>query len=182
MTILCFDQKILAADTLTSSNDTTSYNRSKIKIVKQTAIVSCGLMEDGFRFEDWYKQQNRESFIPTDSFAAFVMTTQAIQSFYNDEKGDEISCERVVNKCANGSASAASYSEALMRETKMNAHKACELAAQYDRACGLPVYSITQKQLAEIHQDFEGFWIGDYKVPLNKIEEYLITYKQWLRS
>jgi hypothetical protein len=184
MTIISFDQKILAADSLTSSNDTTSYLRTKIRIVKQTAICTCGDTEDGDRFIDWYLTDAKDEFISkSTNFSASILTVKGPKgAFYDDEAKTIRFVTNADNKHSIGNGPAVSYSEGLMRECKWNAHKACEAASLYDRFCGAPVYSITIKQLKAIPHDFDGFWIGTYKVPTNKIKDYLINYKQWLRT
>lgn len=184
MTIICYDQKMLSADSLTSSAGTTVYLRSKLKITRQAAIISCGRTEDGFRFEEYYRTQSKEIFKAGDAdFCVTIMTKDDMNHLYTDDSGSNtLISERALSKLTLGSSGASAYADALMREAKFNAHKACELAALYDRYCGLPVYSITQKQLLEIDPDFDGFWIGTYKTPLNKIQDYLITYKQWLKT
>jgi hypothetical protein len=184
MTIICFDQKILAADSLTSSNDTTSYLRTKIRIVKQTAICTCGDSEDGDRFTDWYLSDSKDEFTSkSENFAALLFTVKGPQAVMYDEDSKTVRfLTNADNKHSIGSSAAVAYSEALMRESKWNAHKASEASALYDRFCGSPIYSITIKQLKAIPHNFDGFWIGTYKTPLNKIKDALITYKQWLRT
>lgn len=173
---------MLAADTLTSAGDITVYNRSKIQIVKQKAICTTGMESDGDRFLHWLNLQERESFVTDSIFAAIVLSRTDTVLYAGDDPGEAIKPGGVYTKWTLGAGAATSYSDALLREVKYNAHKACELAAQYDRNCGLPVFSITKKQLELIHQDFNGYWVGTYKTPLNKIEDFLITHKQWLRT
>lgn len=183
MTILTSDLKILAADTLCTSGDIKTYNRSKIRIIKQYAIATSGCEDDGFRFEKWYFAQNGEIFTAEGSFQVIVFTKDRIQ--VGETKSDSNELTKLwdpMAKFAMGINEAAAAAEILMRVAGFNAHKAAVAAAKYHTHCGEPVYSITKAQLDAIHPDFDGYWIGDYKVPLAKIEQYLITHKQWLKT
>lgn len=181
MTILACDLKILAADSLFTYGDVVAYNRSKLRIIKQTALASCGDEEDSFKFEKWFfNQSNANQPNLESSYGSIVLSVDAVQWVTIDEGNIKISPLR--GKVAQGAGEATPYAEALMREAKFNAHKAAEAAAFYDRGCGPPIYSITQLQLKNIDPAFDGFWIGHYKTPLTKLDQYLITYKQWLKT
>lgn len=181
MTIICWDTRMLAADTLTSAGEIKVYNRSKIQILKQMAVCTTGFEQDGDRFLEWLDKQDRENFTVESYFCALVLSRTSISMYPGDEPGNVLRSE-VYNKTSCGAGSAASYADALMREVKYNAHNAAEQAAGYDRGCGLPIYSITKKQLSYIHADFTGYWIGTYQTPISKIKDYLITQKQWLKT
>jgi|SRR6185437_8073757 len=183
MTILCTDFKMLAADTLTSAGHIKVYNRSKIRIIKGHAIATCGDEEAGFQFEKWFFNQQGETFIGDDTFGVIIANKHTIQLGEVKEDSTELTkLWEPRHKSAMGAPAATAVAEILMKVSKLNAHKAAEHAANYDAYCGPPVYSITKKQIAEIHQDFDGYWIGTYEVPINKVDNYLITQKQWLNT
>jgi len=145
------------------------------------AICTTGFEQDGDRFLDWLEKQDREHFSVDSYFCALVLSRTSVHMYPGDEPGTVLRTD-VYSKISTGAGGAASYADALMREVKCNAHNAAELAAGYDRGCGLPIYSITKKQLSYIHADFKGYWIGTYKTPITQIEKHLITHKQWLRT
>jgi hypothetical protein len=184
MTILSYDLKILAADSLVTAGNTKVYNKSKIRIIKQHAIVSTGTENDGFRFEKWFFEQNGEEFLCEDSFGAIVLSrTKAVAGSCDAEVNFKLkSLMPVVSRMTAGCSEACSASDILMKVSKMNAHNATVEAANYHILCGEPVHSITKKQLEWIHPDFNGYWIGTYKTPESKIEANLITEKQWHKS
>lgn len=183
MTILSCDLKILAADTLTTAGDIKVGNRSKIRIIKQHAITTTGSENDGFRFERWLFNQNGESFFAEDYFGTIILTKSKI--LIGETADDSLELKKLwepLKKVAMGINPAAAAAEALMRFAKFNAHNAAVAAANYSTCCGEPVYSITKAQLDAIHQDFDGYWIGTYNVPIKDITKYLITHKQWLKT
>lgn len=183
MTVLASDLKILAADSLVSSGDIKAYNRSKIRIIKQHAIATAGSENDGYRFEHWYFAQNGEIFTAEDSFQVIVFCKNKIQ--VGETKSDSNELAKLwdpMAKFAMGMDQASAAAEILMRVAGFNAHKAAVAAANYHVYCGEPVYSITKAQLDAIHPDFDGYWIGSYKTPISKIEDFLITHKQWLKT
>lgn len=184
MTILSYDLKMLAADTLTTAGDIKVYNRSKLRIVKKHAIASTGLENDGFRFDKWFFEQNGEPFITEDYLAVFVLSTSRLVYGVADVETDHklSALAPVISHMSIGATEATAAANILMKVVKFNAHNAATEAANYHTHCGSPVYSITKKQLEYIHVDFSGYWIGTYKTPLNKIEDYLITEKQWLKT
>lgn len=190
ITVICFDQKILAADSLVSVNDTVAYRRSKIRILKQAALASAGYAQDGDAFDQWWLDGQKEPF-HANNFAGVIVSKNFIQCWVNRQDDDDdiadqdiklLQLESLDHKCSLGASHACSYAHALMRIAKYNAHKACEHAAQYSLFCGLPVYSITQAQLLHIDPDFKGYWIGTYQTPIKHLSEYLITHKQWLKT
>lgn len=173
----------MAADTLSTASDIKVHNKSKIRIIKQHAIATCGAEEDGFSFENWFFAQNGESFYAQDGFGVIVMTKDKIMVGETAEDSTELKkLWRPNNKLAMGTNPAQAAAEALMKFAKFNAHKAAVAAANYSTHCGEPVYSITKAQLDAIHQDFDGYWIGLYTTPLKDIDKYLITNKQWLKT
>src|SRR5271165_3131156 len=90
MTILASDLKMLAADSLVTSGDSKVYHRSKIRILKQTAIATAGDESDGFRFEAWYFAQNGETFTAEDSFQAIVFSKDRIQIGETKDDSNEL--------------------------------------------------------------------------------------------
>jgi hypothetical protein len=183
MTIISADLKILAADSLTTAGDTKVYFRSKIRIIKQHAIASTGMENDGFRFEKWFFEQNGEPFICEEDFAAVILNKSKF--LVAETKEDDRTLAKTWepnHKFSIGTPAAQAVAEGLMAFAGFNAHKAAAAAARYHTHCGEPVYSITKAQLDAIHPDFDGYWVGDYKVPLAKIEQYLITHQQWLKT
>jgi hypothetical protein len=183
MTILACDLKMLAADTLTTAGGSKVYNRSKIRIIKQTAIATSGSESDGFRFEEWFFAQNGEKFICEEDFSVMILTKNTAKMGEAPEENTELAkLWDLMHKFATGSTHAAAAAEVLMRVAKYNAHKAALAAARYDVNCGEPIYSITKKQLDNIHPDFDGYWIGSYQTPINKIPDFLITHRQWLKT
>jgi hypothetical protein len=159
------------------------YNRSKIKIIRQHAIASCGDETDGVRFERWFFEQGGESFLCEGEFSVIVMTKER---FLIGETLDDLKELRKMwqpgRKLGLGMANAVAAAEILMKEANYNAHKAAYAAAGYNTHCGMPIYSITKTQLRNISPDFAGWWIGDYQTPINKMNNFLISHKQWLKT
>jgi hypothetical protein len=183
MTILCCDFKMLAADSLTTAGDSKVYNRSKIRIIKQHAIATAGSEQDGIRFEEWLFAQNGEKFICEDDFSVMVLTKTNIKMGETPDGSTELlKLWDPMYKFAMGVNGADAAAEVLMRVAGYNAHKAAMAAARYHTHCGEPIYSITKKQLENVHPDFDGYWIGTYQTPIAKIDDVLITHKQWLRT
>lgn len=182
MTIISCDLKMLAADTLVTSDDIKVYNRSKIRIIKQHAIATTGTENDGFRFEKWFFEQNGEEFIADAGFGVIVMNKSKILAGSLEEDNKLGNLIPLISRATLGSSVAAAAADILMKVSKFNAHNAAVAAANYHTHCGEPVYSITKKHLEYIHTDFDGYWVGHYKVPLNKISDSLITEKQWLKT
>lgn len=184
MTILAFDGKILAADSRFSCDDITIYHRSKIRIINQKAICTAGHEDDGFEFDRYVSESREREFVARNTFMFMLLATD---KFYTggapDDKSQPITLWTPRNVAvAQGSGNATSYADGLMRHGKINAHNACHHAAIYDSGCGVPVHSITKKQLEYIDPVFDGFWIGTYLTPIKQIPKYLITYKQWLKT
>jgi len=174
---------MIAADTLCTAGDVKVYNRSKIRVIKQTALVSTGTENDGFRFEKWFFEQNGEEFICEDSFAVLILTRdKACEAFTTGDTLKLSTIRESTAAMAIGVGSAVAAAEILMRVSKLNAHKAVAAAANYHTHCGPPIYSITKKHLEAIHADFSGYWIGTYQTPMNKLAEHLITQKEWMKS
>jgi hypothetical protein len=182
MTIISCDLKILAADTLTTCDDVKVYNRSKIRIIKQHAISSTGTENDGFRFEKWFFEQNGEEFIAEDTFGVIVMNTKKVLGAVSDDNHKLGLMIPIISRATIGAQAACAAADILMKVSKLNAHNATVAAANYHTHCGEPVYSITKKQLEYIDIDFNGYWIGTYKTPFNKLSDFLITEKQWHKT
>jgi len=183
MTILCTDLKMLAADSQTTAGAVKVYKRTKIRILKQHAIATAGDENEGFQFEKWFFAQQGESFIGSDDFQVIILNKDTVLLGEIKEGTNELAkLWNPLSKVAMGAETAAAAAEALMRTAKFNAHDAAVAAANYHIYCGEPVYSISRAQLNHIHQDFDGYWIGTYKTPITKLEEYLITPKQWLKT
>ena len=137
---------------------------------------------DGFRFEKWFFEQNGEEFIAEDSFGVIVMNRTKV---WGGSVGDDFKLGKlipVISRATIGAHAATAAADILMKVSKLNAHNATVAAANYHTHCGEPVYSIIKKQLEYIDMDFNGYWIGTYKTPLNKISDFLITEKQWHKT
>ena len=174
---------MIAADTLCTAGDVKVYNRSKIRVIKQTALVSTGTENDGFRFEKWFFEQNGEEFICEDNFAVLILTRhRAFEAFTSGDTWKLSKMRESTTPMAIGVGTAVAAAEILMRVSKFNAHKAVVAAANYHTHCGPPIHSITKRQLESIHADFDGYWIGTYQTPINKIPAHLITQKEWMKS
>lgn len=183
MTIIATDLRILAADSLCTAGDVKVYHRSKIRIIKQHALAACGDENDGFRFEKWFLDKSGEEFICEDNFAVIIMSrAMTMEGYTSDESFKLNKLRKSTTKVAIGAMQASAAAEILMRISKLNAHQAAIAAANYQIHCGLPVYSITKKQLEYIHPDFAGYWIGTYQTPITKVDDFLITEKQWLKT
>jgi hypothetical protein len=170
ITTLAYDGKVLAADTLITTKDigdcyVASGNSSKIKIIKGMALSGAGQVDEIQAFEQWIIDGCSPKKYPrlAGGTQLLLFNQHGLFQFFRDSKGKGMLLDWSPETW--GTLTGSTYSKALMKELKLNAHDAIERTAQSGacRHTGLPVYSITQEQLANVDPEKIFFWTGTYK-------------------